>query len=100
MIIFLCFYTNLFNEEDCVNCRSSIHKFLIKANIPEILNNNIFYFFADKKLLNIKNEDKENLKITNSSEGNIKTLEEYGKVLITNTDTEENLLCEINEIVE
>ena len=94
---FLCFYTNLFNEEDCVNCRLSIHNFLNKTNIPEILNNNNFYFFADRKFLNIKNEDKEYLKITNFSEENFKNLEKYGKVLITNTDKGENLLCKTNE---
>ena len=93
---FLCFSTYLFNEENCINCRFDIYKFFIYASI-RFLNNNNFYFVADTKFLNISDEDKKLLKITDFSEENFKNLEKYGKVLITNTYTGENLFCETDE---
>ena len=93
---FLCFSTYLFNEGNCINCRFDIYKFFNHASIC-FLNNNNFYFVADTKFLNILDEDKKLLKITDFSEENIKNLEKYGKVLITNTYTGENLFCETDE---
>ena len=85
------------NEEECINRRSSIYQFLNGAGINEILNNDNFYFVADTKFLNISDEDKKLLKITKFLKENINNLKKYGKVLITNTNTGENLLCKTNE---
>ena len=93
---FLCFSTYLFNEENCINCRFDIYKFFNHASIC-FLNNNNFYFVADTKFLNISDEDKKLLKITKFLKENINNLKKYGKVLITNTNTGENLLCKTNE---
>lgn len=91
---FLCFYTCLCNEKECINCRSSIYQFLNGAGINEILNNDNFYFVADTMPLK---DGGGNIKQSNFSEENIKNLEKYGKVLITNTYTGENLFCETDE---
>ena len=97
-IFFLCFNTGFFNKEKCIDCRSSIYNFFINSGVTgKILGVDNFYFVADKKLLNIPDEDKAFFKITNFSEENIKNLEEWGKVLITNTSTGENLFCETDE---
>lgn len=91
---FLCFYTCLFNEEECINYRSSIHKLLIDAGISEILNKDNFYFVADTWRFQ---GQVENINQTDFSEENFKNLEKYGKVLITNTATGKNLFCETDE---
>ena len=62
---FLCFYTCMCNEEECINRRSSIYQFLNGAGINEILNNDNFYFVADTRVLNIKNKYKKQFEITN-----------------------------------
>ena len=91
---FLCFYTCMCNEEECINRRSSIYQFLNGAGINEILNNDNFYFVADTMPLK---DGGGNIKQSNFSEENIKNLEKYGKVLITNAYTGENLFCETDE---
>ena len=91
---FLCFYTYLCKEIECINCRSSIYTFLNGAGINEILNNDNFYFVADTMPLK---DGGGNIKQSNFSEENFKNLEKYGKVLITNTYTGENLLCKIDK---
>ena len=91
---FLCFYTCLCNEKECINCRSSIYKFLNGAGINEILNNDNFYFVADTMPLK---DGGGNIKQSNFSEENFKNLEKYGNVLITNTGSEEKFLCKTNE---
>ena len=88
---FLCFYTCVCNEEECINRRSSIFN---GAGINEILNNDNFYFVADTMPLK---DGGGNIIQSNFSEENFKNLEKYGNVLITNTSTGENLLCETDE---
>ena len=91
---FLCFYTCLRNEKECIEYRSSIYNFLKNAGFNKILNDNIFYFVADTWR---SQGQVGNINQTDFSEENINNLEKYGKVLITNTDKGENLLCETNE---
>ena len=91
---FLCFYTCMCNEEECINRRSSIYQFLNGAGINEILNNDNFYFVADTMPLK---DGGGNIKQSNFSEENFKNLEKYGNVLITNTGSEEKFLCKTNE---
>ena len=91
---FLCFYTCMCNEKECINRRSSIYQFLNGAGINEILNNDNFYFVADTMPLK---DGGGNIKQSNFSEENFKNLEKYGKVLITNAYTGENLFCETDE---
>lgn len=91
---FLCFYTRLFNEKECITCRSYIYEFLSNAGINEILNNDNFYFVADTWRFQGQVGD---INQTNFSEENINNLKKHGKVLITNADTGENLLCKTNE---
>ena len=91
---FLCFYTCVCNEEECINRRSSIYQFLNGAGINEILNNDNFYFVADTMPLK---DGGGNIIQSNFSEENFKNLEKYGNVLITNTGSEEKFLCKTNE---
>ena len=91
---FLCFYTCVCNEEECINRRSSIYQFLNAAGINEILNNDNFYFVADT--MPLKNGGG-NIIQSNFSEKNFKNLEKYGNVLITNTGSEEKFLCKTDE---
>ena len=91
---FLCFYTCMCNEEECINRRSSIYQFLNGAGINEILNNDNFYFVADTMPLK---DGGGNIKQSNFSEENFKNLEKYGNVLITNTGSEEKFLCKTDE---
>lgn len=91
---FLCFYTCVCNEEECINRRSSIYQFLNGAGINEILNNDNFYFVADT--MPLKNGGG-NIIQSKFSEENFKNLEKYGNVLITNTGSEEKFLCKTDE---
>ena len=91
---FFCFYTCLRNEKECIKYRSSIYNFLKNAGFNEILNDNIFYFVADTWRFQ---GQVGNINQTDFSEENINNLEKYGKVLITNTNTGENLLCKIDK---
>ena len=97
---FLCFYTGLFNEEACTTFISDIRQLFIDSELSEKISGyDKFYFVADEKLLpkEITDEDKKKWGITDFSEKNFKNLEKYGKVLKTNTDTGENLLCKTDK---
>ena len=97
---FLCFYTGLFNEGACTTFISDIRQLFIDSELSEkVLDDDKFYFVADEKLLpkEITDEDKKKWGITDFSEKNIENLKQYGKVLITDTDTGKNLLCKTDK---